>query len=196
MKATSEQVKSIVDMPSVLQAFGIRCDRQRIPCPIHLGKDNNFRWKEKSWTCFVCGQSGSVIDFVMQMNHCDFKTALDWLCEQFGIENSNESTPAERAEAARMHSERLQARFQRDKAIERGMYTHGRLCAYLRYLMAQSESDESGMIGYIECILDEYSDRDGMERLGKVLPDVDGWIKDWRQHWAGWLALGKVLVDK
>ena len=42
---------------------------------LHVSDDKNF------WWCFACEKGGGVIDFYMEMQKCDFKTALDELAE-------------------------------------------------------------------------------------------------------------------
>lgn len=52
-----------------------------ICCPIHKEKTPSFRWYHttKSFYCFGCHESGSVIDLVMKLDNCDFKTACQEL---------------------------------------------------------------------------------------------------------------------
>lgn len=72
----AEEIKSRVTMPDVLEAYGIPVSRRgRIPCPLHHGKDNNFSYSDKWFKCFVCGASGSVIDFVMGLHEIPFSEA-------------------------------------------------------------------------------------------------------------------------
>lgn len=47
------------------------CPRyNRIPCPIHHGKDYNFSYTKHGYKCFVCGASGDVITFVKDTQGC------------------------------------------------------------------------------------------------------------------------------
>ena len=38
----------------------------RIPCPLHNGKDYNFAFGENWYKCYVCGAAGDVISFVKE----------------------------------------------------------------------------------------------------------------------------------
>ena len=40
---------------------------------LHVNDEQNF------WYCFGCEKGGSVIDFYMELEKCDFKTAIDEL---------------------------------------------------------------------------------------------------------------------
>ena len=47
----------------------------RIPCPLHNGKDYNFSYTRYGYKCFVCGASGDVITFVKEV--CELSTRVD-----------------------------------------------------------------------------------------------------------------------
>ena len=71
-------------MPQVLDYYGIERNRSnRIPCPLHLGKDANCGVKEHYIHCFVCGESADAIKFVMRYFGLDFKSAIIKLNEDF-----------------------------------------------------------------------------------------------------------------
>lgn len=55
--------------------------RRRIRCPFHDGKSNHLQVYEKtnSYHCFSCKASGTPINFVMGIEKCDFKEAVDIL---------------------------------------------------------------------------------------------------------------------
>lgn len=95
MKADKNDIKSIVKMPDILSAYGMRCDGRRIPCPLceHARKDPPFKISSDSWRCFACNDGGDIFKFVQLMNGCDFSSALDWTCERFNIPNDSEPIP-------------------------------------------------------------------------------------------------------
>ena len=64
----------------------------RTTCPIHGGKRDNLGYNDLTWHCFVCGASGDVISFVMQMFGLDFPDALTKLSSDFGIQIDGKST--------------------------------------------------------------------------------------------------------
>lgn len=80
------EIKSAVSMRDVLSHFGVDTGRGgRIPCPLHHGKDNNFSYKDKSFRCYVCGASGTVLDFVMEYCGTDLAGAEQIINDQFGL---------------------------------------------------------------------------------------------------------------
>lgn len=72
----AEEIKSRVIMDDVLEVYGLPTSKyKRIPCPLHHGKDKNFSYSDKWFKCFVCGESGSVIDFAMKLHEIPFSEA-------------------------------------------------------------------------------------------------------------------------
>lgn len=47
-------------------------------CPFHADKDSAsfFVYPDGHWHCFGCQKSGTIIDFVMEYNHLDLKSAI------------------------------------------------------------------------------------------------------------------------
>ena len=63
------EIRESVTMEDVLHAYApsVRTRNHRCPCPIHNGKDYNFSYTRNGYKCFVCGESGDVIEFVQTM---------------------------------------------------------------------------------------------------------------------------------
>ena len=59
--------------------------RNRIPCPIHGGKDYNLSFSSGLYHCFVCGDGGDVISFVMHIFGIPFSAAVDKLNTDFAL---------------------------------------------------------------------------------------------------------------
>ena len=98
-------IKNIVTMPQVLTMYGLPLGRyNRIPCPIHSGKDGNFWYSNWGFYCFTCGAHGDVIGFVSQYFGLDFMDACRKLDEDFNLGlNVGGTLDAEKqAEAERM----------------------------------------------------------------------------------------------
>ena len=57
-------------------------------CPFHEDNVASFSVNDEHnfWHCFACGTGGSVIDFWMQMQNCDFVTAVHELREMVLVE--------------------------------------------------------------------------------------------------------------
>lgn len=50
-------------------------------CPFHNETSASFKFykDQNSWWCYSCNRGGSVVDFIMQQNHCDFLLAIKFL---------------------------------------------------------------------------------------------------------------------
>lgn len=72
-----EYIKA-VPFSVILQRYQIEDSRQMIKCPIHGEKTGSMRLYRgsNSFYCFGCGKGGTVIDFVMALEKCDFKQAV------------------------------------------------------------------------------------------------------------------------
>lgn len=79
-------IKERVPVPIMLEHYGFELGRHnRIPCPIHNGKDQNFGVKDSYWHCFVCGAGGDVISFVEAYFHISFSEAVEKINEDFQL---------------------------------------------------------------------------------------------------------------
>jgi DNA primase len=72
-------------------------------CPFHNEKTGSFTVNPdmKWYHCFGCGKSGSVIDFVMEMDKLSFPEAIEQLAKRTGVEVVYEKTGRGAAEAGR-----------------------------------------------------------------------------------------------
>jgi len=113
----ADLIKQSVPMDAVLRRYGLMSQniRHRIPCPLHGGQKNNFSFHGHVYKCFVCGASGSTIDFVMQFRNLPFQDAMKEINDDFGLGFPiGERERTEEDEAARKKAEQL-----RRKRIER-----------------------------------------------------------------------------
>lgn len=80
-------IKESVSMEDVIDLYlpGVKKRMGRIPCPIHNGKDSNFAFKGEYFKCYVCGESGDIISFVMKYFALDFVGALKKLVDDFRL---------------------------------------------------------------------------------------------------------------
>ena len=107
-------IKEVLTMNDVLSFYGY-IPKKRMPCPIHGGEHPNMAVTERSFKCFVCGASGSVIDFVMALFNLNFNDALHKLDEDFRLGLlAGGITPSERAEV----DAKVEARRRRQKERE------------------------------------------------------------------------------
>lgn len=66
-------------LEEVIKKYGIQLKRGKALCPFHDEKTPSFSVKGEMFKCFGCDAGGDVIDFVMMMERCDFKTAINRL---------------------------------------------------------------------------------------------------------------------
>jgi hypothetical protein len=56
----------------------------RFKCPWHEGKSASLVVKDKIWTCFgQCDETGQITNFVMKIENCSFKEALQIIKDKF-----------------------------------------------------------------------------------------------------------------
>lgn len=83
-----------LDIERVAERLGIQVNRHKALCCFHDDKHPSLSFKNKMYTCFSCGESGGIIDFVMKLNNFEFVAACEWLNETFScnaIEYINEN---------------------------------------------------------------------------------------------------------
>lgn len=82
-----EIIKSRLKMRDVIQMYcpQLKPRNNRIPCPIHGGKDNNFGFSDHVYHCFVCGARGDVISFVQDVFSLSFPDTLEKLNNDFSL---------------------------------------------------------------------------------------------------------------
>ena len=81
----AQVIREEIPVASVLSLYGYSLNRAGfMRCPFHAG-DRNASFKafdikpgnrSRGWYCFGCNAGGSVIDFVMRHDGCDFRTAV------------------------------------------------------------------------------------------------------------------------
>jgi len=115
----AELIKSRVSMEDAVAMYcpGVTPRHNRIPCPIHNGKDPNLWFSNWGYHCFVCGAGGDVINFVEHIFGLDFPSALDKLNTDFccGAVLDRRMTLREQREAKKRH-EKIMAERQQAEA--------------------------------------------------------------------------------
>ena len=78
IKMAAQVIRDQVKMDDILALYGYRPRHGFLCCPFHGEKDPSLKvYKDTGgWHCFGCGRGGSVIDFVMEHENCDFSTAV------------------------------------------------------------------------------------------------------------------------
>lgn len=91
-KATWDEIADAihyaVTMSEVVARYtpSVRPRYNRIPCPLHNGKDYNFSFTRNGYKCFVCGATGDVITFVKETQGCATRVdAMRKINEDFNL---------------------------------------------------------------------------------------------------------------
>lgn len=181
MKARKDDIKTLVKIPDILSAFGIRADRNRIQCPIrdHKRDDPSFKIKSDTWTCYACNDSGDIFALAMALSGRDFQDSLDWICEQFKIPNNGIPDP----EFKNHLKQRRKAAQEREQARKYQNYVWGRLCNYLHYLESLERTELiDSHVSWCHRILDRVFNGEVLFDGSDVFSDIDCRLRGmWQQ---------------
>jgi hypothetical protein len=74
----AQVIRDQVKMDDILALYGYRPRHGFLCCPFHGEKAPSLKIYPDTggWHCFGCGRGGSVIDFVMEHENCNFQTAV------------------------------------------------------------------------------------------------------------------------
>lgn len=151
MSNMTEKIKASVDLREAMERYGISFNRLGYAlCPFHREDTASLSIKNGRFTCFGCGASGDVIDFVRRYFNLDFPQALIRLNNDFGLGLTAEKPTAESRAMAREKAKR--------QKLERAQQEMRR-SAYLRIAGAHAKLMRSGadpeFLSMIEGWLDE-----------------------------------------
>ena len=78
IKSAAQTIRDTVDMQTILDLYGYTTRHSFMCCPFHGEKTPSLKVYKGTggWHCYGCGKGGSVIDFVMEHENCDFQTAV------------------------------------------------------------------------------------------------------------------------
>src|ERR671937_1597164 len=116
-KDSIDRLKDAVDM---VELVGARTDLRRVGtrftglCPFHDERTPSFsvNAEHKLYYCFGCEAKGDSIGFVQETEALDFREAVEFLAERYGVELELESEDPQ-AEERRRRRERLLALLER-----------------------------------------------------------------------------------
>lgn len=117
---TKEEIIQNVSIQTTIEGRGVRIDRKGMcSCPFHVAdRHPSMKIYKNSFYCFACGARGNVIDFVMEYDHVDFKTAFIALGGTYKTQTEAERKVAElsrqRAKADRERKEKAEAEFKKE----------------------------------------------------------------------------------
>ena len=86
-KEKADLIKASLTMRELLGMYGLARNSRhnRIPCPIHDGKDRNFSFTDFGFKCFVCGAEGGLVHFVELYRGLSFEAALEEINGRFRL---------------------------------------------------------------------------------------------------------------
>lgn len=120
-KEKADLIKASLTMRELLGMYGLARNSRhnRIPCPIHDGKDRNFSFTDFGFKCFVCGAEGGLVHFVELYRGLSFEAALEEINGHFRLWESTSS--GDGAPKGPSYTDRLKAAIAADdrKAIAR-----------------------------------------------------------------------------
>ena len=78
IKQAAQAIRDSVPMAEILQLYGYKTRHGFMVCPFHCDHDASLKVYPDTggWHCFGCERGGSVIDFVMEHENCNFRTAV------------------------------------------------------------------------------------------------------------------------
>lgn len=88
MRYDKELIRNRLSIKDVLELNGVQVTGSRIPCPIHNGRNKNFKLTEHGFTCFVCGEKGDIFDLHAKLNNISFAESIAELARVTGLEDS------------------------------------------------------------------------------------------------------------
>jgi len=89
-----QEILARVTIKDILTDCGYQPVRNRMPCPIHGGKNpTSFSFTDHGYCCFSCGACGGLLDLTEALLGINRKEALEYLADKAGI--SIEDRPAE-----------------------------------------------------------------------------------------------------
>lgn len=132
----ADLIKNSLTMHRMLEFYGFDIRHERIPCPFHNGKDRNLAFKDGYYKCFVCGESGDLIDFEMKYFHLDFQGAIRQLDRDFhlGLNLELRDKPSLRENRSCESRANKFAEIAREKQFERELFSCVRDLALDRYV--------------------------------------------------------------
>lgn len=118
----AEQIKDSVTMLDIARMYGLNVNRaSKAICPFHPDRKPSMHIYpgRKGWYCFVCGQGGDVIRFVMMMFGLSFQDAVAKINDDFrlGLPIGDCLSDEDRKEADRIaYQRRMEMKRKKERA--------------------------------------------------------------------------------
>lgn len=104
MKMAAQTIRDTVDMQRILDLYGYTVKHGFMCCPFHGEKAPSLKVYPQTggWHCFGCERGGSVVDFVMEHENCDFRTAVIAIDRALGLGLVDKHEDPRKAETERL----------------------------------------------------------------------------------------------
>jgi len=112
-----ETILERLTMLDILQFYTPRnIVKNRCPCPLHDGKDNNFEVYNTSFYCWVCHRGGDIIKFVSLLFGLDYKSSIVKIDYDFNLcLSTNKMTYREQEQIRQLNLQKLQEQKQKEE---------------------------------------------------------------------------------
>jgi hypothetical protein len=81
------EIQTRVTIRDILADCGYEPRRNRMPCPIHGGKNpSSFSFNDDTFCCFSCGESGGLLDLTRHLLGFDRQEGLRYLAQKAGVD--------------------------------------------------------------------------------------------------------------
>lgn len=82
-----QEIKSSIHLPDLVRKYTHLNRHNKCLCPFHEERNPSFSVNAKKglWHCFGCNRGGDVFDFVMEVEHLTFPSAVKLLAFEAGV---------------------------------------------------------------------------------------------------------------
>lgn len=157
----ADEIKKLLPIRRVVEYYGFPPGRNGfIPCPFHQG-DHTPSLKiyegTNTWKCFGCGNGGSSIDFVMDLNACSFEAACRELDALFSLGLYRKHSFKEHRKRKAEAENRREAARRLEAQKEYSGHQYNTLLQYRRWLAGQKETKDVRFdLDYMDRLLDKF----------------------------------------
>ncbi len=156
----ADTIKARVTMRQVVEFYGFSVGRAGfIQCPFHTEKTASLKLYDdtNAFYCFGCGAHGSVIDFVMGIEHCGTADACRKLDSAFDLGLFKTYSFKERRAATQEAVKRKRVLQQREAQRDYSRQQYNKLTQYYRWLKQQKPTKETIFdMDYLDRLLDRF----------------------------------------
>lgn len=145
-------------MLDVLQFYTPRnIVKNRCPCPLHDGKDNNFNIYDTSFYCWVCHQGGDLIKFVSVLFGITYSDAIGRIDLDFSLGLFEKPTLSQYRKQQKQIQQKAKEREEQSEKRAYSNFAYKQLCRYYRWIREQNQTEAILFdLNYIERLLDMF----------------------------------------